>query len=85
MSISQPARQEVWVRHKYITGEMLHETYINKLSWTSAGSMGHAEVWSIARGFEVKLVCKEAGNHCFMQYLALQLLAFSFKGRSSLL
>lgn len=31
------------------TGEMLHETYIKKLSWTFAGSMGHAEVWSIAR------------------------------------
>lgn len=48
--------------HKRITGEMLHETYVNKLGWTFAGSM-EREVWSFARGFEVKLVCKEAGNH----------------------
>ena len=51
------------MRHKYVTGEILHETYINKLGWTFAGSMGHAEVWSVARVLEVKFVCKEAGNH----------------------
>jgi len=50
-STSQTGRQELWVRHRYITGEMLHETYINKLGWTFAGSVGHAEVWSVARVF----------------------------------
>lgn len=62
-SASQMVRQELWVRHKYSTGEVLHETCINKLGWTFAGSMGRAQVWSVAGVFELKLVCKEAGNH----------------------
>jgi len=48
-----------WVRHKYMAGEMVHETYTNKHSWASAGSTRRAEVWSVARAFEVKPVCKE--------------------------
>lgn len=49
----------LWVRHKYMAGEMVHETYTNKHSWASAGSTRRAEVWSVARAFEVKPVCKE--------------------------
>lgn len=37
--ISQRVRQELWVRHKYITGEKLHEACVNKLGWTFAGSL----------------------------------------------
>lgn len=51
------------MRHKHITGEMLHDTYVNKLRWAFAESMSHAEVWTATRIFEVKLVCKETGNY----------------------
>lgn len=52
-----------WVRHKHMAGEMVHETYTNKHSWVSVGSTRRAEVWSVARAFEVKPVCKEPGGH----------------------
>lgn len=41
------------MRHLCTTGERLHEALINKPSWTSAGSVGHPEVWSSARVSEV--------------------------------
>lgn len=51
------------MRHKHIADEMLHDTCVNKLRWAFAESMSHAAVWTGTRIFEVKLVCKETGNH----------------------
>lgn len=74
--VSQTTRQELWVRHLYHTGERLHETHINKLS------LAHSEVWSTARVSEVS--AGKAGSHWFMEYLEMEGLHFSFKGRRSL-
>lgn len=41
------------MRHLHTTGERLHQIHVNKLSQTSAGSVGHSEVWNTARVSEV--------------------------------
>lgn len=71
---SRTARQELRVGHTDIAGEMLHETYINKLGWSFAGSWdtlssgvlpGFLE-WSLsARGLETTDLCNAWRCKCW--------------------